>query len=142
MKTLIFTFLSAALVCGCNCKAAFGQSQDKPFGDANTKIVELKVTGMTCQGCADHIISALSEKKGVIKSDVKVSGGPASITYDPATTNETEIIKTIEETGYKAEPVKSNTKKDELKTSSTAPHACCVPKRKTESLIIKKYQTL
>lgn len=131
MKTLIFTLLSAALVCGCNCNAAFGQSKEKPFGVANAKVIELNVTGMTCQGCADHITSALSEKKGVVKSDVKFSENSASITYDPATINEAEIIKAIEETGYKAEPAKANKKKDELKASSTASGGCCVPKRKT-----------
>ncbi|MBN8577923.1 MAG: heavy-metal-associated domain-containing protein [Cyclobacteriaceae bacterium] len=129
MKAILFTFLSVALVCGSN--AAFGQSKDKPFGDTNTKVVELKVTGMTCQGCADQVTSALSEKKGVVKSDVKFSENSASVTYDPATITETEIIKTVEDTGFKAEPVKKSTKKDELKTGSTDASSCCAPKKKT-----------
>lgn len=131
MKIIIFMFLTTLLVSGFNDSVVFGQSKDKPFGNTNTKVVELKVTGMTCQGCADHVTSALSEKKGVLKSDVKFSENSARVTYDSATINEAEIIKTIQDTGYKAESVKTNTKKDELKTSSTAPHACCVPKRKT-----------
>lgn len=129
MKAIIISLLAASFVCGCSCKAAFGQTQEKPFGTVKTKVVELTVTGMTCQGCADHITTALSGKEGVVKSDVQFASNSATITYDPSTVKEEEIIRAIEETGYMAETKTGNDKK-EIKKDAAAPHACCVPKKK------------
>ncbi len=92
-------------------------------------MIELKVTGMTCQGCADHVTAALSGKAGVVKSDVQFASNSAAITYDPSTIKEEEIIRTIDETGYKAE-MKTNKDKKELREESAAPASCCVPKKK------------
>lgn len=127
MKTILFTFLSAALICGCNCKAAFAQSQPNPFANASAKMIDLKVTGMTCQSCADQVTAALSEKKGVAKSDVMFTENKALVTYDPKVIKPEEIIAAIEAIGYKAELNGKNEKKED--TISPA-HACCVPKKK------------
>lgn len=112
MKAIIFSLLSSAFICGCFCKTASAQSKDNTFGNASTKVVELKVTGMTCQGCADHVTGALSKKEGVVKSDVKFAENSATVTYDPAKTNEAEIISTINGTGYKAQLKGTNEKKE------------------------------
>lgn len=120
MKAIIFSLLSSALICGCFCKTATAQSKDNPFGKASTKVIELKVTGMTCQGCADHVTGALSKKEGVIKSDVKFAENSAIVTYDPAKTNETEIINTINSTGYKAQLKGTNEKKESKKIEGSA----------------------
>lgn len=130
MKSIIISLVLAALVCGYTCNTAFGQSPGKPFGTTKVSVVELKVTGMTCQGCADHVTSALAGKTGIIKSDVKFIDNSASITYDPANVNEFEIIRAIEETGYQVE-VKLDGNKNISKRESGIPHACCVPKKKT-----------
>lgn len=130
MKTFIISFLAVAMVCGYSCNSAFGQGKEKPFGTVKTKVIELKVTGMTCQGCADHVTSALSQKSGVIKSDVQFASNSATVTYDASVVEEEEIIQTIEETGYKAEAKTSKDKK-EIKKDDAVPHACCVPKKKS-----------
>lgn len=129
MKTIIISFFATALICGCSYKAAFGQTQEKPFGTVKTKVVELSVTGMTCQGCADHVTDALSKKPGVVKSDAQFASNSATVTYDPSAVKEEDIIRAIEETGYKAE-TKTGTDKKEVKKNETAPQACCVPKKK------------
>ncbi len=129
MKTIIISFFATALICACSCKAAFGQTQEQPFGTVKTKGVELTVTGMTCQGCADHVTTALAKKTGVVKSDVQFASNSATITYDQSIVKEEEIIHAIEETGYKAE-TKTSTDKKEIKKNDTAPHPCCVPKKK------------
>lgn len=100
MKAILFTFLSVALICGCNGKAAFGQSQDRPFGDVSSKVIDLKVTGMTCQDCADQVTKTLSEKKGIVKSDVKFADNKAFVTYDPKVIKPEEIIAAIEAISY------------------------------------------
>ncbi|MEX2569518.1 MAG: heavy-metal-associated domain-containing protein [Cyclobacteriaceae bacterium] len=68
-----------------------------------TETVKLKITGMTCAGCSNHISSALKAVDGVIEHSVEYPGDLATITYDPAKTNAEAIIKVIEKTGYKAE---------------------------------------
>jgi len=117
------------MVCGCNCKTASAQSQDKPFGIASAKVIDLKVTGMTCQSCADHVTAALSEQKGILKSDVQFADNKAVVTYDPKVIKPEEIIRVIAEIGYKAESTNVQDTKKEGKTA-TATHACCVPKKK------------
>jgi len=129
MKFIIFSLL--ALVCGCNCKVALAQNKgDNPFGNASTKVVELKVTGMTCQNCADHVAGALSKKEVIVKSDVKFVENSATVTYDPTKTNESEIINAINGTGYKAE-INSQKSKKEIKKEGSVNHACYTPKKKT-----------
>lgn len=120
MKLLIFSLLAGVFVCGCGCKTVFGQTKENPFSIASTKVVELKVTGMTCQSCADHVTGALSKKEGVIKSDVKFAENSAAVTYDPTKTSETEIISAINGTGYKAQLKGSNEKKESKGLEGTA----------------------
>ncbi len=76
MKTFIISFLAVAFICGRSWTAAIGQTQEKPFGAIKTTVVELTVTGMTCQGCTDHVTTTLSKKSGVVKSDVQFASTP------------------------------------------------------------------
>lgn len=120
MKSMIISLLSAALVCGCNCKSLLAQSKSNPFGIASTKVVELRVTGMTCRSCEDHISGALSKNAGVLKSHVRFAENSATVTYDPSKTTEAEIINTVNETGYTALLKESNEKKESKKNEGSA----------------------
>jgi copper chaperone CopZ len=87
----------------------FGQSDktDSDVDQQKTKQVKLKITGMTCGGCANHIHRALSETKGVVDMEVKYPGDSAIITYKPNEIKFEEIIRTIEKSGYNAKKLKS-----------------------------------
>ncbi len=74
------------------------------------KTLKLKITGMTCAGCSNHISNALKEVDGIIEHKVEYPGDLATIQYDPSKTNPEAIIKVIEKTGYKAEIIKENSK--------------------------------
>ena len=78
------------------------------------KTITLKITGMTCAGCASHIHTALSKTEGVINDEVKYPGAVAIIKYDASKISEKEIIAAIEKAGYKAEIIKETTKKKTL----------------------------
>lgn len=78
------------------------------------KTITLKITGMTCAGCASHIHTALSKTEGVINDEVKYPGDVAIIKYDASKISEKEIIAAIEKAGYKAEIIKETTKKKTL----------------------------
>ncbi|MFN3939168.1 MAG: heavy-metal-associated domain-containing protein [Chitinophagales bacterium] len=65
--------------------------------------IELKITGMTCAGCSDHIANALQKTNGIVAHTVKYPGNMATIQYDPATINPQAIVNVIERAGYHAE---------------------------------------
>ena len=67
------------------------------------KTVRLKVSGMTCPGCAVHIHKALSTKAGIIEDEVRFPGDSATVKYDPEKISEEEIMEAIEKEGYEAE---------------------------------------
>lgn len=131
MKSLLIFLGSIALiatanVCGCGvCKAnAAGKTvkQSQFLINEEPKTVTLKITGMSCAGCASHIHTALSKTEGVISDEVKYPGDIATVKYDASKISEKEIIAVIEKTGYKAEVIKS---KDKKTTSVVEPKSCC-----------------
>jgi len=75
------------------------------------KTLKLKITGMTCAGCSNHISTALKNVDGVIEHSAEYPGDLATVTYDPSKTSPEAIIKVIEKTGYKAEIIKETQKK-------------------------------
>jgi copper chaperone CopZ len=113
MKYLLIFFgviilLSAANVCGCGgtCSANSTNKNVKQFQFNNKedpKTVTLKITGLSCAGCANSIHTALSRIDGVISDEVKYPGDIAVIKYDASKISEKEIIAVIEKTGFKAE---------------------------------------
>lgn len=82
-----------------------------------TKTVKFKVTGMTCGGCANHISKALQNLNGVIEQDVEFPGDVAIVTFDPKKLAEKQIIRAIEDAGYKAEVLKSQKGKSKKERS-------------------------
>jgi periplasmic mercuric ion binding protein len=72
----------------------------------DVKTVTLKITGMTCGGCANHVTTALKETEGVVKVNLKYPGDLAIVDYDSAKTNEKVLITVVEKANYKAEIVK------------------------------------
>lgn len=120
IKNLLLTFSAIALVlianvCGCGvCKAS---AADKPVKQSpmlikeEPKTVALKITGMTCAGCASNIHTALSKTDGVINDEVEYPGDVATVKYDASKISEKEIIAVIEKAGYKAEVIKNFNKK-------------------------------
>lgn len=118
--------MAAANVCGCGvCKANAADKtvkQSQYLTTEEPKTVTLKITGMSCAGCASHIHTALSKTEGIISNEVKYPGDIATVKYDASKISEKEIITVIEKTGYKAEVIKS---KDKKTTSVTEPKSCC-----------------
>ncbi|MFY0654387.1 MAG: heavy-metal-associated domain-containing protein [Cyclobacteriaceae bacterium] len=71
------------------------------------KVVKLKVTGLTCSGCANHVFKVLKDTKGVLDNYVEYPGNIATVQYDPKKITPEAIIKSIEQnTSYKADVYK------------------------------------
>lgn len=119
MKNSIFSLgaiflMTAAYVCGCGvCKANVEVKvvkQSSLISKDSPKTVTLKVTGMSCAGCANHVSKALKNVNGIIEESVKFPGDIAIVKYDASKTKPEAFIKAIEEAGYKAEVIKSKAK--------------------------------
>jgi len=69
-----------------------------------TETCTLKITGMTCGGCAVAVKMAAKKVDGVAEANVSYENGRADVTYDPAKTTPEKIAKAItENSGFKAE---------------------------------------
>jgi len=80
-----------------------GKTESKASGKTAVKTVELDVEGMTCQkGCADGIDKKLNKTAGIKQSTTVQKTGLSKITYDPKVISVKQIIKIIEDRGYKA----------------------------------------
>lgn len=64
---------------------------------------QLKVQGMTCNGCVNAVKRALTNLPGVEDADVDLEGGRAKVTYDPARASVEAMTTTIGQLGYSAE---------------------------------------
>ncbi len=114
MKISMFLFTMALT------SLVFYETSATPAGlfSGEPQKVKLKVTGMSCGGCANHISKALGELEGILEEDVQFPGDVAIVKFDPDKVTLAGIIKTIEEAGYKAEVMKENKPKDTKKTDN------------------------
>ena len=68
---------------------------------SNIKVTEFKISGMTCGGCEKHINQKVNKLNGIVNSKASYENGNAIIEFDITKTNEIEIEKVINSTGYK-----------------------------------------
>ena len=64
--------------------------------------VELKVEGMTCQGCVRSVTAKLSGLAGVEDAAVNLDAGTASVEYDDARVDTAKLIGAVEQIGFHA----------------------------------------
>ncbi len=67
--------------------------------DAGDRVV-LTISGMTCGGCANAVIRALSGVPGVAKARVDLASGCATVT---GTARAADLIRAVEAAGFGAE---------------------------------------
>ena len=64
--------------------------------------VQLKVEGMTCEGCVKSVTRTLAGLPGVEKVDVSLADSRATVTYDPAKAGPADFKRAVEGAGYEA----------------------------------------
>ncbi|MFB6195167.1 MAG: heavy metal translocating P-type ATPase [Haloplanus sp.] len=62
--------------------------------------VRLTVPEMDCASCAQKVGGALDRLEGVVDTQLSPTAGTATVTYDPATTDEAAVVAAIEGAGY------------------------------------------
>jgi copper chaperone CopZ len=73
---------------------------------ANAETETLKITGMSCAGCANKISKTLTQNPAITSADVSVDTGLATVTFTKGKISATEIQQLIEKAGFKAEKAK------------------------------------
>ena len=68
---------------------------------SDIKTVNFNVSGMTCEGCEEHVKHEVNKLNGIVNTNVSYKNGSAIIEFDRTKTNEKEIEKIINSTGYK-----------------------------------------
>ncbi len=72
---------------------------------ANVYQVELKIKGMTCEGCEHHITQSVNLVPGVTDVSASYSKGNAIVKFDKSATDIDAIKKAVDETGYEVTAV-------------------------------------
>ena len=75
---------------------------------SNIKTTEYKISGMTCASCEAHVNHEVIKLNGIVNSKTSYKNGNAIIEFDETKTNELEIEKAINATGYKVTNKKEN----------------------------------
>jgi len=75
---------------------------------SDIKTTEFKINGMTCAGCEEHVNHEVNKLNGIVNSKASYENKNAIIEFDRTKTNETEIEKAINSTGYKVTGKKEN----------------------------------
>jgi copper chaperone CopZ len=66
---------------------------------------ELKIGGMTCQGCVRSIEMKLSKVQGVDSAHVNLGAGQATVEYDDAKADVARLIAAVQQIGFEAAQV-------------------------------------
>jgi copper chaperone len=63
---------------------------------------DIKIEGMSCEGCVKSVARALQGVPGVEKVEVFLAKGKADVTYDPAKAGLADLKRAVERAGYEA----------------------------------------
>lgn len=72
---------------------------------SGTTQLKCTLTGMHCSSCAMNIDGALEDTPGVVSATTSYAKALVAIEYDPAQVQPAELVKIIENEGYRAVPI-------------------------------------
>jgi copper chaperone len=61
---------------------------------------EIKIEGMSCEGCVKSVSRTLAGVPGVNDVNVSLAQASAKVTYDPQRTSVADLKKAVERAGY------------------------------------------
>jgi len=73
----------------------------------NLQQVELKISGMTCQSCSEHVNHALDGVPGVLEHNTSYEQGTSLIKFDASKASVDKFVEAVNATGYKVTETKN-----------------------------------
>ena len=67
---------------------------------ADTKIITIPITGMTCANCVATVERSIKKVNGVQQATVNLSSERATVEFDPTVANLASVIDRVEKAGY------------------------------------------
>jgi Cu+-exporting ATPase len=86
-------------------KLGYGASLEAPEESSR---VDLRLMGMSCASCAARIEKGLSGLEGVKLATVNLATEKAAVEFDPARVRVSDLIRTVEQAGYRAERIEED----------------------------------
>ncbi len=80
---------------------------------AETREVDLRITGMTCAACAARIEKVVGRLDAVREVTVNLASERARVVYEPGVIDVGDIVRQVEKAGYGAEPVRDEVDEEE-----------------------------
>ena len=68
----------------------------------NLSVTSFEIEGMTCASCARSIEKSVSKLAAVSSVNVNLATEKMTVTFDEAALNVSDIVRTVEDTGYQA----------------------------------------
>ncbi len=66
----------------------------------NVQQVELKISGMTCQSCSEHVNHALDGVPGVLEHTTSYEQGTSLVKFDASKATKEKLVEAVDATGY------------------------------------------
>lgn len=102
MKKILTLFFAATLFAACSSSGNKAES-NTPTNVTAIKTIQLHVTGMTCEGCENTVMTKVNEIEGVTESKASHVEELTTVSFDTTRTNIAEISETINGLGYTVE---------------------------------------
>lgn len=77
------------------------QTQVVVNNKSNLQQAEFTITGMTCEGCTEHVNSEIAKVKGVVNFHTSYEKSRSIVSFDNSKTSADSITAAINSTGYK-----------------------------------------
>lgn len=72
------------------------------IADADSQRVVLDVKGMYCASCEQTVVTMLRRTAGVIRAEVSIQHGEATVSYDSTRTSPAQLVQVVKSLGYTA----------------------------------------
>lgn len=73
----------------------------------NIETIEVTISGMTCDACQNHVNHAVNDIGGIVDVKTSYTNGNSIIQFDKTKTNQEQIKKAVNSTGYTATTIES-----------------------------------
>jgi len=111
MRFLLIALFISLLGSGCSSsgsKSTGGETAGEvSFPEENLKLVHLEVTGMTCEGCENTVVTSIRKLDGIHEAKASHSAEETIVRFDSTKTSVEAISQAIADAGYKVEGEKT-----------------------------------
>ncbi len=99
-RTMGYTLLLVMAVFLISCGG--GGKKEVKEASAESALIEVSITGMTCTGCENTIQTNLAKVPGIISVKASHTLGNAMVEYEPAKVDTAKIKEVVDGLGYNA----------------------------------------